>query len=298
MLSGQLPLTDGMRSTSFPLPGEPPRLARLSIKSVTPSYHQALRIPLLRGRLFTADDRAGAPPVRIINQVAAKTYFPGEDPVGRTLQGATIVGVVGDARQGGAERNTVPEMYSPFAQERAAGGQLLVRTNGDPYDTLRAVRAAVFAVLPDVPLRNVTTMEEMFARRMAQRRLNMLLLGLFGLLGLTIAAVGIYGLMAFVVTQRTREIGVRMALGASRARVVSMVVVNAFTLVAAGLAIGSGLAWYFAGTARAFLFGIGPTDPRAFAAAAGSLLAAAVLATVVPAWRAASVDPVVALRSE
>jgi putative ABC transport system permease protein len=133
---------------------------------------------------------------------------------------------------------------------------------------------------------------------MAQRRLNMLLLGLFGLIGLAIAGVGLYGLMAFVVSRRTREIGVRMALGANRRRVVGTVVVHALTLVAVGIALGSSLAWYLSETARAFLFGIGPTDPRALAAAAISLLAAASVATIVPAWRAASVDPVSALRAE
>ncbi len=296
LLLGQLPLTDGIRSTSFPLPDG--KIARLSIKSVSPAYHAVLRIPLRRGRFFTAADRAGAPSVIILNEAAVATYLPGEDPIGRTFNGATIVGVVGDARQNGVERDVVPEMYSPLAQGRVAGAELLVRTAGDPYDSLRAVRAAVFAVLPDVPLRNVTTMEEMFSRRMAQRRLNMLLLGLFGLLGLTIAGAGVYGLMAFVVAQKTREIGVRMALGASRGRVVGTVVVHALALVAAGVALGSSLAWYLSETARAFLFGIGPTDPRAFAAAAISLLAAASVATIVPAWRAASVDPVSALRAE
>jgi predicted permease len=296
LLLGQLPLTDGIRSTSFPLPDG--KIARLSIKSVSPAYHAVLRIPLRRGRFFTTADRTGAPSVIILNETAVAAYFPGEDPIGRTFKGATIVGVVGDVRQNGVERDVIPEMYSPLAQGRAAGAELLVRTAGDPHDSLRAVRAAVFAVLPDVPLRNVSTMEEMFSRRMAQRRLNMLLLGLFGLLGLTIAGAGVYGLMAFVVAQKTREIGVRMALGASRRRVVGTVVVHALALVAVGVALGSSLAWYLSETARAFLFGIGPTDPRAFAAAAISLLAAAAVATIVPAWRAASVDPVAALRAE
>jgi predicted permease len=297
MLLGQLPLTDGIRSTSFPLPDG--TIARLSIKSVSPAYHAVLRIPLRRGRLFTAADRPGAPPVIILNEAAVAAYLPGEDPIGRTFGGgATIVGVVGDVRQNGVERDVMPEMYSPLAQGRASGAELLVRTSGDPYDSLRAIRAAIFEMLPDVPLRNVTTIEEMFSRRLAQRRLTMLLLGLFGLLGLTIAGAGLYGLMAFVVSQRTREIGVRMALGASRGRVVGTVVVHALALVAVGVALGSSLAWYLSGTARAFLFGIAPTDPRAFAAAAISLLAAAAVATIVPAWRAASVDPVAALRAE
>jgi len=296
LLLGQLPLTDGIRSTSFPLPDG--RIASVSIKSVSPAYHAALRIPLRRGRFFTAADRAGAPPVIILNESATATYLSGVDPIGRTFNGATIVGVVGDVRQNGVERDAIPEMYSPLAQGRVAGAELLVRTSGDPYDSLRAIRAAVFAVLPEVPLRNVTTIEEMFSRRMAQRRLNMLLLGLFGLLGLTIAGAGVYGLMAFVVAQKTREIGVRMALGASRGRVVGTVVVHALTLVIAGVALGSSIAWYLSESARAFLFGILPTDPRAFAAAAIALLAAASVATIVPAWRAASVDPVSALRAE
>jgi predicted permease len=296
LLLGQLPLTDGIRSTSFRLPDG--NVAQLSIKSVSPEYHAVLRIPLRRGRLFTATDRTGAPSVIILNEAAVAAYFPGQDPIGRTFHAATIVGVVGDALQNGVDRDVVPEMYSPLAQGRAAGAELLVRTAADPYDSLNAIRATVFAVLPDVPLRNVTTMEEMFSRRMAQRRLTMLVLGLFGLLGLTIAGAGVYGLMMFVVAQKTREIGVRMALGASRSRVVGTVVVHALALVAAGVAVGSSLAWYLSETARAFLFGIGPTDPRAFAAAAISLLAAAAAATVVPAWRAATVDPVSALRAE
>ena len=295
LLVGDLPLTDGIRSRSFPLPDG--TIAELSIKVVSPDYHAALRIPLRRGRWFTAADRAGAPPVMILNEAAVAAYFHGEDPIGRTFGGATtVVGVVGNARQNGVERDVIPEMYLPLAQERAAGAVLVARTTGDPYDSLRAIRAAVFAVLPDVPLRTVTTIEEMFSRRMAQRRLNMLLLGLFGLLGLTIAGTGVYGLMAFVVAQKTREIGVRMALGASRRRVVGTVVLHALALVAIGLALGSGLAWSLSEAARAFLFGIGPNDPRAFAVAALSLLAAAALATIVPAFRAASVDPISALR--
>ncbi|HET9012688.1 MAG TPA: ABC transporter permease, partial [Gemmatimonadaceae bacterium] len=148
LLLGQLPLTDGIRSTSFPLPDG--TIARLSIKNVSPGYHAALRIPLRRGRFFTAADRAGAPAVIILNEAAIAAYFPRQDPIGRTFNGATIVGVVGDARQNGVERDVIPEIYSPLAQGQAAGAELLVRTAGDPYDSLRAIRAAVFAVLPDV----------------------------------------------------------------------------------------------------------------------------------------------------
>ena len=174
----------------------------------------------------------------------------------------------------------------------------MIRTSADPYKVLPAVKAAVLDVLPDVPLRNVRTMEELIGRRVAQRRLNMLLLGLFGLLGLVISAVGIYGVMAYVVSQRTREIGVRMALGASRGRVVRMVIGNATLLVAIGLVIGGVGAWYLSAAAKTFLFRVEATDPRAFAAAIASLAVAALVASLIPARRAASVDPMVALRSE
>ena len=297
-VSGYLPLSDGLNSTSFPIRGKPGiEVVELSIKRVTPAYHQALRIPLLRGRLFTDADRQGASEVGIINDAAARKYFAGEEPVGQEFNGVTVVGVVGDARQGGPERETMPEMYLPIAQSRVFGGDLVVRTAGDPYDVLSAIKAALYGVLPDVPLRNVTTLEQTLARRLAQHRLSMLLLGLFGMLGLVIATVGIYALMAFVVAQRTREIGVRMALGASRGRVVAMVMRKALALVAAGLIAGSAAAWYASAAARAFLFGLEPTDGRAFAAAAASLLVAAVVAGLIPARRAAGVDPMVALRN-
>jgi putative ABC transport system permease protein len=185
-----------------------------------------------------------------------------------------------------------------MAQQRVLSGELVIRTSGDPYGVLPAVKSAVLAVLPDVPLRNVRTMEEVLSRRVAQRKLNMLLLGLFGLLGLVISAVGIYGVMAYVVAQRTREIGVRMALGATRGRVVGMVLTNALVLVAAGLVVGGIVAWYLSATARTFLFRLESNDPRAFAAAILALSVAALVASAIPARRAASVDPMVALRSE
>jgi predicted lysophospholipase L1 biosynthesis ABC-type transport system permease subunit len=246
----------------------------------------------------------GAEPVVIINEAAARKYFPGEDPIGRSVnisrEDRTIVGVVGDVHQASLEMEPRAEGYVPLAQtpNLRGGSDLVIRTSGDPYDVVPAVKSAVMHVLPDVPLRNVSTMDELLNRRTAQRRLNMLLLGLFGLLGLVICAVGLYGVMAYVVSQRTREIGVRMALGATRAKVVGMVLANACALVGVGLIIGGAGAWYLGATARAFLFRLEPTDPRAFAAAVAALLLAAAIATIVPARRAASVDPVVALRAE
>jgi ABC-type antimicrobial peptide transport system permease subunit len=240
--------------------------------------------------------------VAIINESAAKKYFPGQNAVGQSAEldesSRTIVGIVGDVRQNSLETEPTAEVYVPMAQYPGSAAELVIKTAGDPYAVLPATKAAVLAVLPDVPLRNVRTMEELLSRRVAQRRLNMLLLGLFGLLGLVISAVGIYGVVAYMVAQRTREIGVRMALGATRANVVAMVLANAAAMVAAGLAIGGVGAWYLSAAAKTFLFRLDSNDPRAFAAAVVTLSLAAFVASAIPARRAASVDPMVALRAE
>jgi putative ABC transport system permease protein len=210
----------------------------------------------------------------------------------------TVVGIVGDVHQNSLESQPRSEVYVPMAQVRTSFGELVVRTSGNPYDVLPAVRSSVLAVMPDVPLRNLVTMDELLARRVAQRRLNMLLLGLFGILGLVISAVGIYGVMAYVVSQRTREIGVRMALGATRASIIRMVLGSAVVMVALGLALGAVGAWYLSAAAKTFLFRLDANDPRAFLVAIVSLSLAALVASVIPARRAASVDPMEALRAE
>jgi ABC-type antimicrobial peptide transport system permease subunit len=191
-----------------------------------------------------------------------------------------------------------PEAYVPLSQVPVFGGSLVIRTAGNPYDLLPVVRAAVFAVLPDVPLRNVMTMEERVRNQVAPRRLNMLLLGLFGVLGLLISAVGVYGVMAYAVSQRTREIGVRIALGSTPSGVVRLVLANAVVLVGSGLITGGITAWYLSAAAEAFLFRIESTDGRAFAAAVLLIAGAALVASTIPARRAARVDPMVALRAE
>ena len=302
MSSGGIPMGGGMSVTSITVPGR--KLENddgISIRGVTPEYHKALRIPLKAGRLFEATDRKDGANVVILNESAAKKYFPGENPVGRSVglnEDRTVVGIVGDVHQFSLETEPRAEAYVPIAQQKTPFGDLIVRTSDDPYQVLPAVKAAVLGVLPDVPLRNVRTMEEIFARRVAQRRLNMLLLGLFGVLGLVISAVGIYGVMAYVVAQRTREIGVRMALGATRSNVVGMVLRNAGLLVVLGLVIGGVGAWYLSAAAKSFLFRLDPSDPRAFVAAVASLSLAALVASAIPALRAASIDPMVALRAE
>ena len=209
----------------------------------------------------------------------------------------TIVGVVGDVHQLSLEPG---RQGGESANVAKPGGYCLSGDSHEwhPYRILPAVKAAVLNVLPDVPVRYVATVEELIARQTAQRRLSMLMLGLFGLLGLVISAVGVYGVMAYVVSQRTQEIGIRMALGATRSNVVGMVLTNASILVAVGLIIGSVGAWYLSALAKAFLFELEANDPRAFIVALVALSVAALIATAVPARRAASVDPLVALRYE
>ncbi len=274
----------------------------VSIRRVTPEYHKALQIPLRSGRYFESSDTASAPKVVIINESAARKYFEGESPIGRTVKlndsERTVVGVVGDVYQTSLETDPMSEAFVPMTQQRVLSGELAVRTSGNPYDVLPAVKTAVLQVLPDVPLRNVRSMEEIYSRRVAQRRLNMLLLGLFGFLGLVISAVGIYGVMAYIVAQRTREIGVRMALGATRRSVVTMVMRNAGLLVAIGLIIGGIGAWSMSKAADRFLFRLDSNDPRAFAAAIAALIVAALIASAIPARRAASIDPMEALRAD
>ncbi len=304
MIGGSVPLQGGYSATSLRIPVKNIDLTAgemISVGNVTPEYHAAMRIPLRRGRLFDSTDRSDSARVVIINDAAARKYFPGEDPIGQTVGidgNRTIVGVVGDVHQTSLEMEPRTEAYIPIAQTRVPGGELVILTSGNPYDLLPAVKSAVFAVLPDVPLRNVMTMEELIAKRVAQRKLNMLLLGLFGVLGLVISVAGIYGLMAYVVSQRTREIGVRIALGATRANVVRVVLVNAAALVGSGLIIGGMAAWYLSAAVKAFLFGIDATDARAFSAALVLLAGAALVASAIPARRAASVDPMIALRAE
>ena len=307
MISGGMPLGGSMSSTTLNIPGRKEDKEKdddqgISIRRVTPEYHQALEIPLRAGRLFGPADREGAAKVVIINDAAAKKYFPGENALGQIVRinndDRTIVGIVGDVHQMSLETEPMAEAYVPMTQVPVRSGELIIRTSGNPYDALQAAKSAVLAVLPDVPLRNVRTMEELMARRVAQRRFNMLLLGLFGLLGLVIASVGVYGVMAYVVSQRTREIGVRMALGATRSNVVRMVLGSACVLLAVGLAVGGAGAWYLSTAAKSFLFRLEATDPRAYAAALLSLTIAALVASAVPARRAASVDPMVALRTE
>jgi putative ABC transport system permease protein len=306
VVGGGLPLTGSWSRTRIELPGRGKIEGEgddLDRRTVSANYLQLLRIPLLKGRYLSADDRAGSTPVAIINQAAADRYWPGQDALGQRFtmnkKEWTVVGVVGNIHHLGPEVAPRQETYIPAVQEDIYGGMLTVRTTGDPMAVLPAVKAAIWSVNPEQRLTGDTvTLERYMDRLIAQRRFNMAVLALFGVLGLVIAAVGIYGVMAYVVAQRTNEIGVRMALGATRANVVSMVLRRAGALMLAGLAIGSAGAWYLSAGVKSFLFEVQPNDAGIFAAALIVLASAGLLASALPARRAAAVDPLVALRSD
>jgi predicted permease len=305
-VSGGLPLQGNWSRTSVSLPGigelkgENDTIDR---RTVTPNYLQLIRVPLRRGRHLNGDDREGSQPVLVINEAAAQKYWPGEDALGKRIiisnQERMVVGIVGNIRHLGPEKPVRQEAYIPLAQDQVIGIHLVMRTRGDPLQAFPAVKAAIWRVNPNQRITAETiTLEGYMDRLIAERRFLMALLALFGLLGLVIAAAGVYGVMAYVVAQRTNEIGVRMALGATPANILQMVLRRAMALTVAGLMLGAAAAWYLSASVRTFLFEIEPNDPRIFALAVLTLALVGLAASVVPARRAARVDPVIALRQE
>lgn len=301
-----LPLT-GSWSRAIPaFPGRPKPEgddAAIDQRMVTANYLQVMRIPLLRGRHLNEADVEGSELVALVNEAAVRRYWPGEDALGQRIQinGAerVVVGIFGDIRHLGPERPARQELYLPVAQAPAPGMTLVIRTSARPEEVLPAVKAAIWSVNRDERLTAETaTLEGYMERLIAERRFTMALLGLLGVLGLVIAAAGIYGVIAYVVSQRTNEIGLRMALGATRASVVAMVLGRAALLIVVGLVIGGAAAWSLTSTVEAYLFHVAPNDPRIFAAVLGTLAIAGLLASAIPARRAATVDPLVALRHE
>jgi predicted permease len=305
-VSGGLPLSGSWSRNSIELPGRGELDGdeySLDRRIVSSNYLQLMRIPLLRGRYLQDTDRENSEPVIVVNDAAAKLYWPGEDALGKRLtmnkKERTVVGIVGNIRHLGPEQPERQEGYVPFVQDSTIGSTLAIRTDGDSMLFIPSIKAAIWSVNPEQRLTgDIVTLEGYMDRLIRQRRFNIALLGSCGILGLLIAAVGIYGVMAYVVAQRTSEIGVRMALGATRGNVVGMVMRRAGLLMVIGLVLGGVAAWALSRTVETFLFQTEPTDPRVFLGALVTLTLAGLLASAVPARRAASVDPLVALRHE
>jgi len=273
---------------------------------ISPGYFRALEIPLLRGRRFTEYDRQDAQQVVIIDEKFAERHFPNQDPTGRRialgdLDNPTwreIVGVVGHVKLNGIAEEAGIEMYTPYTQGAYAPITLILRTTGDPRSVVSAVRDAVFAIDPELPVHNIRVMDELLAETVVERRLAMMLLTSFAILALVLVAVGIYGVMSYMVSQRTREIGIRVALGAHRVSVLSLVVRQGAVLTLIGLAIGLIPAYGLTHLLQSMLFGVEPTDPTTFGLVSVFLALVALAACIVPARRASRVDPLVALRYE
>jgi predicted permease len=280
---------------------------------VSPGYFRTMGIPLLAGRDFTATDTAGSQRVAIVNKSTADRFWPGQDPLGRRLRWGrvnqpsdkwlTVVGVVSDARYREIEA-VRPDLYVPFLQEPHWAMDLVVRTNGDPMKLARPLSEVVRSLDPDLPVASLTTMEQAIAGSVARPRLRTLILGLFAALALILAAVGLYGIIAYSVAQRRREIGIRMALGADRRAVLRLILFQGLGLTAAGLATGLAAAILLILTERSsgwlggLLYGVAPTDLLTFAVVPLLLLAVAFLASLLPAARATRVDPLTALKAE
>jgi putative ABC transport system permease protein len=270
---------------------------------VSPGYFAALGIPLLRGRTFTDRDTGKSPMVAVVDESFAELHFAGEDPIGRGIDIGNgtdgfyqIVGVVGKVHHHGLEAQRDPTMYVPYEQDVFSGMWIVLRTDGDPALFSGVVRQTLGAIDPTLPAFAMAPLTTVVSDSFAQRRFSMLLLGVFAGVALFLAAVGLYGVVAYSVSQRTQEIGVRMAIGAGRADVMGLVVGGGMRLVFAGLAAGLLAAAVMSGVMRTMVFGITPLDPFSYVATAVVLLAVAALACSVPARRAMRVDPIVALR--
>lgn len=296
-----LPLSGMEFSGGFTLPGVAED-APIRISHVTREYPMTLRLPLLRGRLFSpAEDRAGGAPVVLLNVAAVERFFQGRNPLGAAVGiqgGRTVIGIVGNMRVGGPESSVRPEAYLPMGSAGIRYGYLVVRTAERPLALRGPLSAIVSAVAPDAKPGSIESLDETFSHLIAERRLSMLLFALFGVLAMAIAAVGVYGVVSYLVEQRTKEIGVRMALGATPGRILKELLGHFAWVLGAGVTLGLLAAWSLARFIAAFLFEVPAHAVGVYAAVSTVVVLSGLFATLLPARRAAKVDPLVALRAE
>jgi putative ABC transport system permease protein len=289
-----------------PPPSDDPGEVKGSFRyAVSPGYFETMRIPLRRGRLLDEHDRAGAPLVALLSESTAKRRLPGLNPLGQRLRIGegplyTVVGVVGDVKQMSLALSESDAVYVTADQWRLADDamSLVIRASGDPAALAPALRSAVWSIDKDQPIVRVATMDTLLAASAAERRFALILFEAFALAALLLAAVGIYGVLAGSVAERTREIGVRAALGATRRDILALVVRQGMTLTGLGIAIGAVGSVAATQALVAMLFGVSRLDPVTYLAVIALLAGVALLACGVPAWRAARVDPASTLRAE
>jgi putative ABC transport system permease protein len=264
-----------------------------------------MRIPVRRGRVFTADDRRGSPRVIVVNLLLADRYFPNENPIGRRMkvnQGPSdwreIVGVVGDVKQYGLGDRSSAQVYEPYLQHPYFSGfSLVIRTAGDdPTTVIPGIRNIVRSLDSEVPLSRVRRLDDIVSRSISPQRFSAVLIVLFGAAALLLAAIGVYGVMAYTVGLRSREFAIRIAHGAARRDILRLVLTGAATLTGIGVAVGLVAAWLLRRTIESLLFGVTPEDRLTYALVGLLLASVAMIASAVPAFRATRVDPMAALR--
>ena len=305
-----VPLAGGGNVLSFSIEGRPApppeQVVDAETFNISPGFFATFGIPFVAGEDFSARDVANAPGVAIINETMARRYFPGEEPIGKRLTLGNpqtgpwqkIIGVVKDIQRSDLAAPPYPQMYSAYAQAPSRVMSLALRTSGDPLSQTAAVRSVLRSLDPDLPLASVTTMEQLLADSVARPRFNTFLFAIFAAVGLILAAVGIYGVISYSVTQRTHEIGIRLALGAGETDVLRLVLGEGLKLAVGGVATGLVVAGALAQLMASLLFGVGPFDLVTFAVVSALIVIVALVACYMPARRAMKVDPMVALRYE
>jgi putative ABC transport system permease protein len=308
-----LPLSGTSLVLTFEVEGRPPlppaQQPAMQVRIATTNYFKAIGIPLKRGRAFSEQDRMSTPQVAVITEAAARQYFPGEDPIGKRIKlgwgnngkyaGGEVVGIIGDIKDAGLDEPNPPQIFLPYSQWPVQSMAILLETAVPPETVAEPARQAVYSVDGNLPVGNVRTLQQLVARSISQPRFYMTLLSVFAAVALTLAAVGIFGVLSYAVAQRTREIGIRMALGAHESTVLGLVVREAMVMAGAGVVIGLAAAllltrWLVA----QLLFETSAHDPTTFVVVAVLLSAVSLLAAYLPARRATRVDPIVALRAE
>jgi putative ABC transport system permease protein len=303
-----LPFSGNGGSTAIVLPDRdlPAQGAepQVMFNTATPNYFETIGIPFMQGRLFNDQDQTNTPAVFIINQTMARKFWPDEDPVGKQIKlpeddrTGTIIGIVGDAKHYQLEEESTPQMYGAYSQNPGIFATVVMRTKVEPMSLAETVRQAVWKVDPDQPMWKIRTVEFLVNRSVADRQFLMALMGIFAILALVLTMVGLYGVITYLVNQRTQEIGVRMALGAQVRDIMRMVLKQGMTLVFTGVALGLVASWLLTRLISRLLYQVSTTDPQTFAGVAFLLIVVALLACYLPARRATKVDPLVALRYE
>jgi putative ABC transport system permease protein len=305
-----LPMSNSNATISFNIQGRPVAKGDEPSESLglaMPGYFETMNIPLIAGRTFAEQDGLTGQPVIIINQAFARKYFSHQNPIGQHIQVGVgddlfmhpvreVVGVIGDIKHKGLTSDFDPQFYLPYAQALITNPYLVVRSNGDPAATRAAISATIHELDRSVPVYQASTLEEYLSKSAAQPRFQTFLLSCFAVIALALAAIGLYGLLSYMVVQRTLEIGVRMALGAQRGDVLRMIVLRGLTLALVGVGLGMAASAALTRLISGMLFEVRPTDPLTFLATAAMLLLISVAASSAPAIRASRLDPMETLR--